>query len=214
VDHHQFDTLTIRLGARGSRREALRLLVGASLGLAVTGTGWDRVTHTLTGPPPAAATEQQAAVCYAPTNALAVRPGDGRLAETFVASSSGKLSRVQLDIYKPANTTGDYLVHLLAVDGEGQPTNKVLAKARIYDSDVAVGMSVTVNAHFRPGKTATLKAGKRYAVAVSRPGPNGIFVNSAINGCIDDRLFRSDTQKDPFVEIPDIDLRVAVFVGF
>jgi hypothetical protein len=40
------------------------------------------------------------------------------------------------------------------------------------------------------------------------------MVNGAINGCVDDHLFRSDTQKDHFVEIPDIDLRVAVFVGF
>jgi hypothetical protein len=192
----------------------LRFLLGTGLGLAITSAGLDRATGRLTGPPPAAATEQQTGVCYPPSDAIPSRPGDGRLAETFVASTGGKLSRVQLDIFKPANSTGDYLVRLLAVDGKGKPTNKTLAKARILDADVAVGTSVTINAHFRKRKTVTLKAGKRYAVAVSRPGPDGIFANGAISGCIDHRLFRSDTQTDAFVETPDIDLRMAVFVGF
>jgi hypothetical protein len=199
---------------RIGRRPTLCALIGTSLGLAIAGVDGNRSPGWLTGPPLVAAAEQQTGVCYAPTNAVGTRPGDGRLAETFVAGASGKLSRVQLDVYKPANTTGDYLVHFLAVDAAGTPTNKVLAKARIFDTDVPVGNSVTVNAHFRPHKTATLKAGKRYAVAVSRPGPNGIMANSAINGCVNDRMFRSDTQTDHFVEIPDIDLRVAVFVGF
>ncbi|HEU5434455.1 MAG TPA: hypothetical protein VFU81_22475 [Thermomicrobiales bacterium] len=199
---------------RVGRRQTLRALIATGLGLAVAGAGGGRTGGWLTGPPPVAAAEQLTGVCYAPTNAVATRPSDGRLAETFVASASGKLSRVQLDLYKPANSSGDYLVQLLAVNAKGTPTNHVLAKAKIYDSDVPVGMSATVNAHFRPGKTVTLKAGKRYAVAVSRPGPDGILANSAINGCVADRLFRSDTQTDPFVEIPDIDLRVAVFVGF
>ena len=192
----------------------LRLLLGTGLGLAITSAGLDRATGRLTGPPPAAATEQQTGVCYAPSDAIATSQANGRLAETFIASTAGKLSRVQLDVYKPANSTGDYLVQLLAVDAKGKPTNKVLAKTRIYDSDVAVGTSVTVNTHFRKRKTAALKAGKRYAVAVSRPGPNGILLNGAINGCVDDRLFLSDTQTDPFVDNSFIDLRVAVFVGF
>ena len=40
------------------------------------------------------------------------------------------------------------------------------------------------------------------------------MANGAVNGCVADRLFFSDTQTDPFVENPGIDLRVAVFVGF
>ena len=200
--------------ARFGRREMLRLLLGTGLGLAITSAGLDRATGRLTGPPPAAATELQTGVCYPPSDAIATGSGNGRLAETFVASTAGKLSRVQLDVNKPANTTGDYLVQLLAVDAKGKPTNKVLAKARIYDSDVAVGTTVTINAHFRKRKTVALKAGKRYAMAVSRPGPNGILVNSAINGCVDDRMFHSDSQTDPFIENSLIDLRVAIFVGF
>jgi hypothetical protein len=214
MNETQFDTLVRTAAGQVGRRDAIKALVGVGLGLAFTSAGWDRTRGFLTGPPSAAAAEQQTAVCYAPTNAVASGPGSGRLAETFVASTGGKLSRVQLDVYKPANTTGDYLVHLLAVDAKGKPINKTLAKAKIYDSDVAVGTSDTVNAHFRKRKTVTLKAGKRYAVAVSRPGPNGIMANAAINGCIDNRMFRSDTQTAPFVENPDIDLRVAVFVGF
>jgi hypothetical protein len=214
MEEIRFDTLVRTAAGRVGRREAIKALVAAGLGLASTSAGWDRTSGLLTGPPSAGAAEQQTGVCYPPSNAIPSGPGNGRLAETFVASTTGKLSRVQLDLCKLANTTGDYLVHLLAVDANGKPTNKALAKAKIFDSDVAVGTSVTVSAHFRPSKTVTLKAGKRYAVSVSRPGPNGIMANGAVNGCVDDRLFRSDTQKDHFVEIPDIDLRVAVFVGF
>jgi hypothetical protein len=214
MEEARFDTLVRTAAGRVRRRDAINALVAASLGLALTSAGWDRTSGLLTGPLSAGAAEQQTGVCYPPSNAIPSGPGNGRLAETFVASTTGKLSRVQLDLCKLANTTGDYLVHLLAVDTNGKPTNKALAKAKIFDSDVVVGYSVTVSAQFRPGNTVTLKAGKRYAVCVSRPGPNGIMVNGAINGCVDDHLFRSDTQKDHFVEIPDIDLRVAVFVGF
>jgi hypothetical protein len=79
---------------------------------------------------------------------------------------------------------------------------------------VQVGNAVTVSAHFKKRKLVSLKAGKRYAVAVSRPGPSGIAVNSVVNGCVDNRLFRSDTQTAPFVEAPNLDILVAVFVGF
>ena len=111
-------------------------------------------------------------------------------------------------------TTGDYLVRLLAVDANGTPTNKVLAKATIRDADVPVANAVTVSAHFKKRKTISLKAGKRYAVAVSRPGPFGIEVDTAVNGCIDDRLFYSNTQTAPFTELPGVDMLVALFVGF
>ena len=210
----RFDTLARTAAGRVGRRDAIRALVVAGLGLAFTSSGWDRTRGLLTGPPMAAAAEQQAGVCYPPSNSSSFLPNEGRLAETFVATTSGKLSRIQLDVVKTANTTGDYLVRLLAVDANGTPTNKVLAKAKILDSDVQVGSAVTVNAHFRKRKTFALKTGKRYAVAVSRPGPNGIAVNSAVNGCIDDRMFGSATQTAPFTEVPNIDLRFAVFVGF
>src|SRR5215211_4260859 len=214
MNETRFDTLARTAARRVGRRDAIKALVGAGLGLAVTSAGWDRTRGLLTGPPAAGAAEQQAGVCYPPSNASSFLPNDGRLAETFVATSSGKLSRVQFEVVKTANTSGDYLVRLLAVNVNGTPTNKVLAKATIRDTNVPIGSAVTVSAHFRRRKTVALKAGKRYAVAVSRPGPNGIAVNSAVNGCIDARMFGSDTQTAPFAEVPNLDLRFAAFVGF
>lgn len=214
MNESRFDTLARTAAGRAGRRDAIKALLGAGLGLALTSAGWDRTRGLLTGPPTAAAAEQQAGVCYPPANSGSSMPNDGRFAETFVATTSGKLSRIQLDVVKTANTTGDYLVRLLAVNANGTPTNKVLAKAKIFDTDVPVGSAVNVSAHFKRRKTVTLKAGKRYAVAFSRPGPNGIAVNTAVNGCIDHRMFGSDTQTAPFTEVPKIDLRFAVFVGF
>ena len=214
MNETRFDTLARTAARRAGRRDAIKALVGAGLGLAITSVGLDRTSGLLTGPPSVAAAEQQAGVCYPPSNASSFLPNDGRLAETFVATSSGKLSRIQFDVVKTANTSGDFLVRLLAVDANGTPTNKALAKATVRDADVQIGSAVTLNAHFKKRKTVALKAGKRYAVAVSRPGPYGIEVNSAVNGCIDHRLFGSDTQTAPFTEEPGVDMLVAIFVGF
>ena len=95
----RFDALVRTVAVRVGRREAIKALVGAGLGLALTIAGWDRTRGLLTGPPSAGAAEQQTGVCYPPSNAIPTSPGNGRLAETFVASTAGKLSRVQLDVY-------------------------------------------------------------------------------------------------------------------
>jgi hypothetical protein len=214
MNETQFDTLVRTAAGRVRRRDAIKALVGAGLGLAFTSAGWDRTRGLLTGPPAVGAAEQQAGSCYSSPDAAGFLPNDGRFAETLVATTSGKLSRIQLEVTKPANTTGDFLVRLLAVNANGTPTNKVLAKATIRDTDVSVGGAVTVNAHFKKRKTVALKAGKRYAVAVSRPGGDGIGVPTAVNGCIDKQLFYSDTKTAPFTEMPGPDMLVALFVGF
>jgi hypothetical protein len=216
MNEPRFDALVRTMTTGVGRRAALRALVGAGLGLAVTGVGVDRLTGRLTGPPLAGATEQQAGSCYPAANALSVIPYGGRFAETFVASTTGKLSRVQFVVDKPANSKGDYLVQLLTVDANGIPTNKVLAKATIRDGAVAVGNAVTVNAHFKKRKTVKLTAGTRYAVAVSRPLSAGIRINCATGDpCSTERMFKSTTPTAPFVEYtPGYDMLVAVFVGF
>ena len=214
MNETQLDTLVRTVARRAGRRDAIKALVGAGFGLALTGAGWDRTSGLLTGPPAVGAAEQQAGSCYSPFDASGFLPNDGRFAETLVATTSGKLSRIQLEVIKHPNTSGDFLVRLLAVNANGTPTNKVLAKATIRDGDVPAGSVITVNAHFKKRKTVALKAGKRYAVAVSRPGPDGIEIPTATNGCIDHRLFGSDTQTAPFTELPGVDMLVAIFVGF
>jgi hypothetical protein len=106
MDETRCDALVRTAAGRVGRREAIKALVGAGLGLAFTSAGWDRTSGLLTGPPSAAA-EQQADVCYPPSNAVSFLPNDGRLAETFVAVRSGKLSRVQFVVAKGANITDD-----------------------------------------------------------------------------------------------------------
>ena len=217
MDESRFDTLARTAAQRAGRRDAIKALVGAGLGLALTSAGWDRTRGLLTGPPLAGAAEQQTAICYPPPGGLSELLNNARWAETFVASTGGKLSRVQFFVVKGANTTGDYLVRLLAVDGNGtdaKPTNKVLAKSTIRNVNVPAGNAATVSAHFKKRKTVTLKAGKRYAVSVSRPGGDGIAVLTAVNGCSDNRLYHSDTQTAAFTESSNLDMLVAVYVGF
>jgi hypothetical protein len=214
MNEQTFDALVRTMTSRVGRREAIKPFVGMGLALAVTGLGVNRVTGRLTGPTPAAAAVQEAALCNPPQDTFCAFQDDGRCAETFVAATSGKLSRVQFEVGKAANSSGDYLVRLLAVNANGAPTNKVLAKARIPDASVPVGNAVTVVAHFKKRKTVTLKAGKRYAVSIRRSG-GGITVSAASGDqCVHGPVFTSDTQTAPFVEQPGFDLRFVVFVGF
>jgi hypothetical protein len=124
MNQTRFDMLARAAARRAERRDAIKALVGAGLGLALTSAGWDRTRGLLTGPPMASAAEQQAGTCYPPSNASNFLPNGGRLAETFVATRSGMLSRVQLDVVKTPNSSGDYLVRLLAVITNATPTKR------------------------------------------------------------------------------------------
>jgi hypothetical protein len=95
------------------------------------------------------------------------QPATTRFAQTFTAAQSGSLLQIQLQVVKNADSTGDYVVDLLAASGGG-PTNTVLATATISNASVPVGAS-TLTASF---SGPPLVAGTRYAAAISRPGGN------------------------------------------
>ena len=57
MEETRFDTLVQTAAGRVGRRKAIKALVAAGLGLALTSGGWDRTSGLLIGPPWAGAAE-------------------------------------------------------------------------------------------------------------------------------------------------------------
>src|SRR5215211_8902110 len=134
-----FDHLATVLGRRTSRRSFVGLL--AALG--VTGLAARDV-----------AASQRTGVCGPTATDKASARGNPRFAETFIAETSGKLSRVDIIIAKAAGSTGDFVVELHAVDPTtGIPTNKVLAHKTVANSSVTEGDTVLLEARFKKRRT-------------------------------------------------------------
>jgi len=195
VDQTRFKIVTRSLISRPSRRDILRALAGAGLGLgamrfsdAVAAKNKKRkkkrkkrrgqsLPQLPTSPPaPGPVLTYQ---CAAPkTGFLGGAGGTDRLALTFIAARSGSLRQIQFNVNKPTESTGDYVVELLKVVG-GQPSNSsgdVLATVTVPNAAVATSSEATVTATFAG---PVLVAGTEYAAAISRPGtgPGGMAPN-------------------------------------
>lgn len=117
---------------------------------------------------PGAADAQGAlgAACPGPPQAVVVdENSDARLAQTFVPSASGPVTRAELDVDDVSGQTANYIVQILAADAGGTPTGTVLAEARA--PDVPDGQA-TLQANF--ATPAMVVADQSYALALSRPG--------------------------------------------
>jgi hypothetical protein len=118
-------------------------------------------------PPTANAQETLAATCSGPLAEYdADETANERLAQTFVPSLSGTLTRAEIHRFlEPAGKTGDYIVQILAVDGTGTPTDTVLAQTTV--AEVPEG-EATLNAVF--ATPTAVVADQTYALSLSRPG--------------------------------------------
>jgi hypothetical protein len=147
-------------GRRGAteRRTLRSALVGALVGLVLMVA-------------PSGASAVPDAGCPGPSNVVgSLSPlGDRREAQTFTAINTGALQRAQVLIRNISANDPDFLVQILATDGNGVPVNNALASATIPKTSVPTGIT-TLDAAFSPA--AIVSAGQQYAVAISRPGAN------------------------------------------
>ena len=138
---------------------------------------------------------------------------DVRAAQTFTASRSGTLRRIQVPIVKPANSTGDYVVQLVRVINE-VPSNEpehVLAAVTIPDATVPEG-EATLTANFAGTK---LVQNTVYAAAVSRldaTGPVPLRVHYSQEGTCAGQYFEA-AGIQLFTADPPRDMIVSVFVA-
>jgi hypothetical protein len=165
-------------------------------------------------PPPSPPSRQLAFACPAPPSSEGSHEtgGNSRVAQTFTANRGGSLRLIEVAITKPPGTSGDYVVQLLTVQGNGVPSNgpaAVLAAVTIPDAGVPEG-ETTLSASF--AGTALL-ANALYAAAVVRPesvGPADLTVRTRQGVACAGQLFAEGAL---FTAVPELDMIVSAFVA-
>jgi len=166
----------------------------------------------INGGAPAAADELQDAAC-AGSGAFftSLASGNARAAETFTALHTGTLTRAQFSIHKDPASTGDYVLDVRTLAGSSVPTDTVLASTTVLNASVPDGPALISNTFSAP---ASVVAGQRYALGVSRPGGSQLDIQVLNNPCSDNELFTSPGSGQPWT-MPNggaWDARFAVFV--
>jgi hypothetical protein len=161
---------------------------------------------------PAGAAEVQDAACLVSSGTYYQPGSTTRMAETFTALHTGSLTRAQFSIYKENGSTGDYALDVRTLDGSGVPTEYVLASTTFSNNAVPNGQYIISGTFSAP---ASVVAGQRYALAVSRPGGSQIAIEILMtNPCSDGPLFGSPGSGSAWT-LPsggNNDARFAVFV--
>jgi hypothetical protein len=144
------------------------------------------------------------------SSGMSIGSPEARLAQTFTALRSGQLVRAEVQISELSDVSGDFLLHVAAVDDSGVPTNELLASAMVADQDVPDGTSTVAFVFSNP---ATVEAGTQYALILTRPGAESLlWVGDRGNPC-GGRTFDSNSQTVPFEPFAaDIDVIFTTFV--
>jgi hypothetical protein len=135
--------------------------------------------------------------------------GNVRVAQTFTASASGRLVKVQLSSGKEEGSLGDYVLRLSLVDDAGVPTNDVLAEAVLANASVPEGDSIIT---FTFGSPVSVAAGTEYALVLTRPGGGNINLGVEPDDPCDGQTFFSSDQTAPFEPNLGDDLTFTAFV--
>lgn len=142
-----------------------------------------------------------------------VQTSTGTIASTFVAENSGRLTSARVVVQKGAEDAGDYVFEIRTVNGQGVPTDSVLASTVVDDSAADPDAFTPLTAAFAPAAKVT--KGQRYALVVGRPGAAEIQLGARFQGgdpCPVSRLFASNTRTTPYGEFTTADLVFSTFV--
>ena len=195
----RFDNLTKRWMSRGgSRRTLLRWAAVLTLpGL-----------HAL-GAPAARAAEVPDAQC--PSGALNGY-GRKRVAQTFKAQHTGRLTRATIHAHSPSpSNTDDYLIEIRTTTSKGKPGKTVLASVQVDNiMRPTLPQTTEVTAIFSPG--ARVKKGERYALVVTGVGSASPNLRSNGEAGCRGALFADSDLNNKFNRDTDVDLVFATFV--
>ena len=133
--------------------------------------------------------------CTGPTEGELWGSGDARVAQTFRAKQSGKLTFAQVSVRKDGDTGHDYILEISPTDIAGKPTDSPMALQVVPESSVPNGQTSLVKAHF--SSPARIVAGEEYALIVTRPG-SGIVVDVRTPDTCAGNAFLSSGQTGEF----------------
>jgi hypothetical protein len=234
MDGTRNETLARSLSVAGSRRETVKAVAAASLGLGLEGTLVGLFSLTLGrdeavarkgkrkrkkkkkakgsgGGAPSPVTRADAACLEQSNTHVEAADGNERFAQTFTPLTSGFLVAARMTIVKDAGTTGDYLLHVATVDGAGRPTNTVLATTSIPNAAVPNGSSAPTFDFATPLAVAT---GATYALILTRPGSSQLTSRATAGSTCAGAAFYSNSQTGAFVPKGDTtDFAFSTFVA-
>jgi hypothetical protein len=159
---------------------------------------------------PAAATHEPVldANCPGPPNDSVSMAANHRRGQTFTAQTTGILVRAEIEVTKPASTTGDWVMEIWATDPMGAPTNALLGSATIADATVPTG-DVRLVGTFSPG--VGVAAGQSYVLSLRRAAAWNLRDRNS-NPCPGNEFFSAGPTSTWSVP-STFDLVFAVFVG-
>jgi hypothetical protein len=199
MNTNQFDNLTKRLVDRGGNRRTLLRLAAV---LALPGL------HAI-GAPLARAAEVADAQC---PSGIYQGYGRKRLAQTFKAQHTGRLTRVTIHAHSPDPTnTDDYLIEIRTTTRTGKPSKTVLASTQVNNIvRPPIGQTTEVSAIFTPG--AKVKKGERYALVITGVGAAYPVLRSNKEAGCAGTLFDDNDLNNKFAKDTSTDIVFATFV--
>lgn len=136
---------------------------------------------------------------------------DSRVAQTFVADLTGPLVRAELELSRFSDSVGDITLRLSPVDGDGKPTNDVLAETSVPVGRVSVDSSVIP---FVFGQPATVEAGMSYSLVLSSANGGLYFWGGELTNACEGEALQSDAAAGAFsTSSAGLDLNFTAFVG-
>lgn len=223
METNRFEAVVRSFSDTSSRRWLLRGASVTALALAASQLplvaearkkGKKRKKHKKPAPGSPAPTAPQIAAdafCPSPSDDAAAIPAvDARLAQTFIALASGSLVRAELLLSEPIGSLGDYVLRVNPTDAAGVPTNIVLAESLVPDVAVPSGKSTV---EFTFASPASVVAGNRYALVLTRPGSDKLIWLGHMGDSCEGTTYFSPSSDGAFVPLGNIDLIFATFVS-
>ena len=132
--------------------------------------------------------------------------GRDRIAQTFTAEHTGKLTRVTIFAHSPSPTnTDDWIIEIRKTTRKGKPGTAVLASQQVNDVvRPAPGQTTMVIAEFSPG--ARVEKGERYALVITGVGDVLPIVQSnEAPGCAG-ALYDDNDRDNKFIKDTNADI--------
>jgi hypothetical protein len=136
--------------------------------------------------------------------------GEVRIAQTFTATRSGTLVKATIPVTSEADTETNFVLQVSPLDGEGAPTDEVLAEATVRIGRAPAAIDVL---EFDFADPASVEVGVDYALVMSRPTGFEFVWRAELGNPCDGRVFVSADSEDPFeIFSEDADLLFETFV--
>lgn len=138
----------------------------------------------------------QTAIISCPGPSTASFTGTRRYAQTFSATQTGAVTTASFEF---AEVTGgsDFVIEIRTVDGNGVPTDEVLASADAIDVPQVNAAPFTLTVPFNP--PASVAQGQAYAAVVTgTPFSDGYDINTRIGNACAGQFFVDPTANGTF----------------